>query len=128
MSDKKVITLNEFKTVIEGVNSNIKKLSEVMVHNFSVVKEQIAVLQEGQTELRSGQAVLRKDVTSLQEGQNALRKDVTSLQEGQNALRKDVKELQEGQVEIKNMLSQKVDRSEFTRLEKRVIRLEHKIA
>jgi hypothetical protein len=36
--------------------------------------------------------------------------------------------LEEGQAEIKSMLSQKVDREEFTRLEKRVIRIEQKIA
>ncbi len=64
--EKKVITLNEFKTVIESVNSNIKKLGEAaqynqekteksldkLENNQEIMKEQIVLLHEGQTEIK----------------------------------------------------------------------------
>ena len=80
------ITMSEFKTVVADFKSDLRKLSEFMMHfnekvdrGFRSQGEQIALVLEGQTE-------------------------------------------------IKQKLAQKVDRDEFNRLEKRVVRLETKAA
>jgi hypothetical protein len=86
MSEEPKITMIEFKIVIEDFKSEQKKMSEHILHldqrleaEFRSVKGQIALLHEGQTEIKIG-------------------------------------------------LKQKVDREEFSNLEKRVARLESKIA
>lgn len=82
MSEKKVISMSEFKTVIEGFRSDIKKMSEVMMHEFQVgredrgamkgqmesVKEQIALLHEGQTTIKSElkEKVAREEFSQLE--------------------------------------------------------------
>lgn len=60
MPKKKVITLNEFKVVIEDIKTDIRKVTEVMQAEFKIVKsdirtikEQIALLHEGQTEIKN---------------------------------------------------------------------------
>lgn len=60
MPKKKVIPLNEFKVVIEDIKTDIHKVVEVMQAEFKIVKsdirsmkEQIALLHEGQTEIKN---------------------------------------------------------------------------
>jgi hypothetical protein len=60
MSAKQVITMSEFKTVVESFRSDMKKLTEVVNHRFDKVenkirtmKEQISLLHEGQAEIKN---------------------------------------------------------------------------
>jgi hypothetical protein len=53
MSDEKVINLTEFKVVMEGVDSKLRKIIEVMDHRFEVLQEQVGLLHEGQTEIKA---------------------------------------------------------------------------
>ncbi len=107
MTEKKVITLSELKTVMEEVATNYKKIIEVVQHNHS----------ETQAEFQ----IIKGDIRSLKEQAGVLTVDVHGLK-GQVAL------LHEGQTEIKNSLKQKVGRDEFAALEMRVARLENKAA
>jgi hypothetical protein len=59
MTEKKVITLSEFKTVVESVESKIKALTEGIGNiqtkidvGFRSLSEQVAILYEGQTEIK----------------------------------------------------------------------------
>jgi cell division protein FtsB len=100
MTEKKVITLSEFKTVIEEVKSDIKKVVDVVQYNHS----------QNQSEFQ------------------AVRKEIGYLTRKTDSLTAQVALLHEGQTEIKNTLKQKVDREEFASLEMRVARLENKAA
>ncbi len=59
MPKKKVITVLEFKVIEEHIRTDIKKMTEGMNHRFdkieggiSSLKEQVALLHEGQTEIK----------------------------------------------------------------------------
>jgi hypothetical protein len=59
MTEEGRITMSEFKTVVERFEENQKKSVEVMQHEFkgakaerSSLKEQVALLHEGQTAIR----------------------------------------------------------------------------
>jgi hypothetical protein len=103
MPEEPKITMTEFKTVIEGIHSEIKRVSEVMLHNFGQVDTKLQKLDriEGRLE--------KVEINVL-------------------AIREQVALLHEGQTEIKNELSQKVGRDEFGKLEVRVAKLESKVA
>ncbi|MCK5240965.1 hypothetical protein KAR34_00815 [bacterium] len=121
MKEKKVITLSEFKTVVEDIKSDIKRVTEVMLHEFGVAKEERTVLKEQMGILTVAVNVLKTDVSTLKTDVSILKTDVSTLKE-QSVL------LHEGQTEIKNELKQKVGRDEFAKLEVRVARLESKAA
>ncbi|NTV51618.1 MAG: hypothetical protein HGA76_01190 [Candidatus Firestonebacteria bacterium] len=93
MTEEKVITVSGFKTVMEEVNSNIKKVVEVMQFNF---KKMDGRFDKVETDLAS--------------------------------VKEQIGLLHEGQTEIKGELKQKADGRELSKLEKRVARLEHKVA
>ena len=100
MTEEKVITLSEFKTVIDEVNSNIKKVVEVMQFNFGKVN--------GRLDTMDGRF-------------DRVEADIHSIKH-------QIGLLHEGQTEIKSELKQKADRSELAKLEKRLARLERKVA
>lgn len=71
MSDEKVITLTEFKVLMESIESKFKKIMEVMDfrfrkvdERFDVMAEQIGLLHEGQTELKAELRAGLKDKVS----------------------------------------------------------------
>ncbi|MCD4812656.1 hypothetical protein K8S19_03065 [bacterium] len=60
MSEQGSINMGEFKTVVEHFEENQKKMAEVMLYEFKnageerqSLKEQVALLHEGQTMIRS---------------------------------------------------------------------------
>ncbi len=93
MPEEPKITMSEFKTVMESIRTDFKGFSE-----------SLAAMD---TKINAGFQRMDEQFTSVRE---------------QIAL------LHEGQTEIKNELKQKVDRQEFSNLEKRVARLESKVA
>jgi hypothetical protein len=118
MSEEKVITLTEFKVMMDEMRSRDKKIIEVMQHNQDQNNKNFARLE--------GRMDRFENRTDRMEGEikgeiNGFKADVVSLKQ-------EVALLHEGQTEIKGMLNQKVDREEFNKLEKRVVRLEHKRA
>jgi hypothetical protein len=66
MSEGRGISMSEFKTVVEGFRSDMKRVVEVVNHRFDQsdkrmermegdihsMKEQVALLHEGQTEIK----------------------------------------------------------------------------
>ncbi len=114
MSAKQVITMSEFKTVVESFRSDMKKLTEVVNHRFDKVENKIRTMKEQL-------GVVTMDTTVLKTDVGTLKTDMSSVKE-------QISLLHEGQAEIKNELKQKVDRNEFGKLEIRVARLESKVA
>jgi len=114
MAEEKVIRLSEFKVIMEEVRSQHKKIIEVMQHHHERTDKRLDRLEEGMNEVKGDIRVLKGDVC-------ALKGDVRTL-------RDEVALLHEGQTEIKETLFQKVDRAEFSRLEKRVAKLERRSA
>jgi hypothetical protein len=60
MNEERGISMNEFKTMFESIQSSIKAVVEVMNHRFDrlekdmhTVKTEIALLHEGQTEIKA---------------------------------------------------------------------------
>lgn len=107
MPKKKVITLPEFKTVIELIREDIKKMGEGLNHRLDKLDGR---MEKAEDKLRN-----------VKEHVGALTVEVRGVKQ-QVAL------LHEGQTEIKNSLKQKVDRDEFARLEMRVAKLENRAA
>jgi archaellum component FlaC len=114
MTKEKVITLSEFKTVIEEVNSNTKKIIEVMQHNFSQMDKRFDHVEQDIRILKTDVSVLKADVSVLKTDMHAVK--------GQVGL------LLEGQTEIRSGLKGRVTYQEFEKLDKRVTRLEKKTA
>jgi hypothetical protein len=101
------ITMSEFKTVVERFEENQKKVIEVMNHRFDQVDERFNVVDK---EIK----VMKHDVIGLKDGVHSLKQEVALLHEGQTAIRAD--------------LRRKVSYDDFEMLEKRVARLECKVA
>jgi hypothetical protein len=100
MPEEPKITMTEFKTVIEDFKSEQKKISEYMLHLNN----------------------------KMDNGFQEVQKELGYLKGKSDSLSEQVALLHEGHTEIKSMLKQKVDRDEFDKLEKRVARLETKVA
>lgn len=61
MAEEGKISMNEFKAVVESFSDKLQKVAEGVVHlnekmdaQFHTVKEQIALVLEGQTEFKAG--------------------------------------------------------------------------
>jgi len=107
MREKQVITMSEFKTVVENFQSDIKKLAEAMQYGFETVN----------AELR----YVKADIRELKDKTDRIGTK-TDVHTGQLA------QLQEDVTDIKNSFKLKVDRDEFAKLEMRVTKLENKVA
>jgi chromosome segregation ATPase len=125
MTDERSISMNQFQTVVEEFQSNLSKvvdgilgLNEKMDAEFKLVKHQIGDLQEQVFELRH-------DTNQLKEGMAELRNE---LRHETGQLKEQIGLLHEGQTEIKLSLQTKTDREELANLERRVTRLENKVA
>lgn len=121
MTEEGKITMTEFKTVVERFEENQKKIVEVVNHRFDrveadiqILKHEVALLHEGQTEIKAQFAEMRVE-------QGTIKGQVVALQKGQELLLK-------GQSEIKAELRHKADTKDLAKLDKRVTRLENKVA
>lgn len=90
MAEEGKITMNEFKTVVETIRTDIKKVVEVVNHRFDRVEH---------------------DVKSLKH-------EVGRLHEGQTEIK----------AELRTGLKNRVTYADLNKLEKRVVRLENKVA
>lgn len=111
MEEEKVITLNEFKMVIEEVKSQIKKVVEVMEHRFSRIEERL-----GDFNTRFEHIDKRMDRQDVRT--HSIAEQIALLHEGQTAIK----------TELRASLKDKVSYKDFDGLEKRVARLERKTA
>ncbi len=107
MTEEGMISLNEFKAVVERFESNQKKIVEVMNHRFDRVeadihdlKDEVGILHEGQTMLKAQFAEMRQEF----------------------------KEMRREHAEFKTELRCKADAEDVNKLTKRVARLERKSA
>jgi len=111
MADEKVITLREFKVVMEGVDSKLRKIVEVMDFRFGKIDERFGKIDE-----QFGK--IDEKFNKIDERFDVLEEQIGLLHEGQTEIR----------AELRAGLKDKVSYSDFTKLEKRVARLEHKSA
>jgi chromosome segregation ATPase len=121
MTEEGMISLNEFKTALEDVRSDIKKVVEVMNHRFDQVDARFAKVDErfDRMDGRIDRVNGRMDKTD-----SRLDRMEGSIQ----SLRQEVALLHEGQTEIKHELRRKADAEDLAKLEMRVTRLENKVA
>lgn len=147
MSEEKVITLNEFKTVMEEIKSQNRRTIEVIQGYQEQTKKGFVHLEgrmdklEGRMDKMEGRMNrmdgcmdrvegslkgVKEQVGRLTEKVGVLSVRVDVLTERVDDLKVLTSQLQEGQAEIKASLADKVTRGEFVNLEKRVIRLERK--
>lgn len=86
MTEERGISMSEFKTVVEFFRSDLKKVVEVMNHRFDkvetdirTVKQEIALLHEGQTEIKADLRTSLKERVTYQDF-NKLEKRVSRLE------------------------------------------------
>lgn len=135
MTEEGMISLNEFKTALEDVRSDIKRVVEVMNHRFDRVevdihdlKHEVGILHEGQTALKAQFAEMQKEQTGLK-GQFAEMQLAQAGLNGQFAeMRQEFKETRREHAEFKDELRRKADTEDVNKLTKRVARLERKSA
>ena len=107
MEEEGKITMTEFKTVVERFEDNQKKIVEVMNHRFDRMEGRMDRMETDITTIKG-------DITVMKGGIHSLKHEVALLHEGQTAIRAD--------------LRKKVSYDDFEMLEKRVTRLENKVA
>jgi uncharacterized protein YllA (UPF0747 family) len=120
-SEERSITMMQFKSVVEDFKSDLKRITEVMLHEFGAVKTDIQYLKNKVDSHSTQLQYLKHNVDSHSELLQNLKIKADSHSE-QIAL------LHEGQTEIKNILKQKPGQDEFGKLEMRVAKLESKVA
>lgn len=142
MTDERGISMSEFKTVVESFQSDLKKVTEVMVYRFDRVDERMDRMDgrmnrmEGRMDQIDGHMNRmegRMDKTegslhAIKEHTGILTIEVHEIKTEVLSLKDQVSLLHEGQTEIKNDLKIKVERGEFAKLETRVANLENKVA
>lgn len=86
MNEEGKITMTQFKTVVEDFNSKLQSVIEVMQHGFTKLEakidshsEQIAILVEGQTEIKAELRSSLKERVTYQDF-NKLNKRVARLE------------------------------------------------
>jgi hypothetical protein len=104
MTDERGISMSEFKTVVESFQSDLKKVTEVVLD-----------VREGMDAMKS----------KTQQDMQRLRLEMKAEF---HIVKEQIGLLHEGMTETKNLLKQKADQAEFANLEMRVTRLENKMA
>ncbi len=97
MSEEGKITMNEFKMVVERFEENQKKIVEVVNYRFDKLES-------------------RQDKTEAKT--DSMMEQIALLHEGQTEIK----------AELRSGLKDRVTYSDFAKLEKRVVRLENKVA
>jgi regulator of replication initiation timing len=132
MKEERGISMNEFKTVVESFRSDMKKMSEVMMHNFSSIREKMGSMAEEIGSMKEEMGSMKVQTGSMKVQVGSMAVQVGSMEVQIGSVKEQVGLLHEGQTEIKSELragwKDKVGYTDFERLEKRVARLEKKIA
>ena len=117
--------MNEFKTVVEQFRDDQKKFLEVMNHKFD--QQEVRMTRQ---EKKSDS--MMEQIALLHEGQTAMKAELNTAKDERNGMRDQISLLHEGQTEIKaelkTELKSRVTYADFEQLEKRVMRLENKVA
>ncbi len=114
MNEEGSITMSEFKTVIEGFQSDIKKLAEATQFGFETMNAEFRYV--------------KADIRELKEKVDRLDVKTDQLSTKSDSHAEQIALLHEDVTDIKNSLKLKVDREEFAKLEMRVTKLENKVA
>ena len=107
MTEEGKITMSEFKTVVERFEENQKKIVDVMQHEFGKIQHQFGDVQHQFGTVQHALGTMNGKIGNLQE-------QVALLHEGQTAIRTE--------------LRQKPSFDVIEELERRVTRLENKVA
>jgi chromosome segregation ATPase len=118
MNEERGISMSEFKTVLESLRSDIKKVVEVMNHQFEKMGADIHVMKGDISSLKINGLALKSDVQSLKTDMHTVKEEIALLHEGQTEIK----------AELRSSLKEKVTYQDFNKLEKRVSRLERKTA
>jgi chromosome segregation ATPase len=128
MPEERGISMNEFKTVVESFRSEIRKVAEVTNHLFNKFEKVENKLEKVEDKLEKVEDKLEKVEDKLEK----MDKDLQVVKLDVSGLKEQVGFLMEGQTEIKSELraglKDRVTYQDFDKLEKRVVRLEKKVA
>ncbi len=118
MSEEGKITMNEFKTVVERFEENQKKIVEVMNYRFDKIEGRLERMDTRQDKMEIRQDRMAGSLSSLEAKTDSMMEQIALLHEGQTEIK----------AELRSGLKDRVTYSDFTKLEKRVVRLENKVA
>lgn len=121
MTDEGKITMSEFKTVVERFEENQKKIVEVMQHEFGKINERFEKVDQRFEKVDQKFEKVDQRFNKIDQRFDKIENKITSLNE-QVAL------LHEGQTAIRMELRQKPSLDMIEDLERRVTRLENKVA
>jgi hypothetical protein len=128
MEEEGKITMTEFKTVVEGFHSEIKKIIEVMQHRFGVVDTKLEIVGKRLDKHDTQFVLIQQKFDKIDRRFDQVDQTMGDMQTDIHSIKEQGKLLHEGHVEIKAELKRKVSEDEFEKLEKRVARLESKVA
>lgn len=128
MSEEPKITMNEFRTIVEEFRSEQKKLAEYVLHIDKKMNDGFEKMEKRFDHVDRRFDIVNAEISSLKTDVSILKTDVSALKTNMDSLQERVDVLHEGQTEIKDSLKQKIGREEFDGLEKRVARVENKVA
>lgn len=105
----------------EFTASEVMVLQEQILHQVKIVAEQHGTIVENIDQIKDDVSVLKSDVSVIKADVSVLKADVS-------VLKSDVSVLKDDMQIVKSSLRRKVDIEDFQILEKRVLRLEKKMA
>jgi predicted nucleic acid-binding Zn-ribbon protein len=82
MAEEWGITMSEFKTVVESFRSDLKKVVEVINHRFDKMENEISGLKGDASSLKTDMRTVKQEIAFLHEGQTEIKAELrTSLKE-----------------------------------------------
>jgi hypothetical protein len=111
MNEKGMISMSEFKTVVEQFKDSQKKIVEVINHRFDKSDVRFAKIEK---DLKKTNDVMTREFKIAHDERRSMREQIALLHEGQTGIRTDLRE--------------KASFKEVKELQKRVTRLENKLA
>ncbi len=112
------ISMTEFNTVVENFRSDIRKVVEVVNHRFDRVDGRMDGLEGRMGKMEGNMFVMEGHMDKMEGNICSMKEQIGLLHEGQTEIK----------AELKSELKNKVSYAEFEKLEKRVVRLETKVA
>ncbi len=128
MAEEGMISMNEFKVIVEKFEESQKRIVEYMTHEFGQIKTEFGEVYKRFDQQDKRMLGMMEQIAILKEGQTELKSDVFVLKEDMVMVKSELRTLADGQEAIRTDLRKKVDFDDFVKLETRVSRLENKAA
>ncbi len=118
MSEEGKITVSEFKIVVESFEENQKKIVEVINYRFDKVDGRLVNVEGRLDKVENRLGTMEIKQNRFEVKTDSMMEQIALLHEGQTEIK----------AELRSGLKDRVTYSDFAKLEKRVVRLENKVA